>query len=72
MPAMPTISEEITIGTTIILIRRMKMSPAGCRTLPIHQAFCAASMLWISAPTAMPTTRPMTICQARLSLVLPM
>ncbi|MNP69348.1 hypothetical protein D3C76_1654310 [compost metagenome] len=68
-PAMPTMSEATTIGMTIILIRRMKISPAGCRTLAIHQAFSA--LKWLSrAPMAIPSTSPMSICHARLSLAL--
>ncbi|MOA27528.1 hypothetical protein D3C78_1484110 [compost metagenome] len=66
---MPTISDATTIGMTIILIRRMKMSPAGCRTLAIHQAFSA--LKWLSnAPMAIPSTNPIRICQARLNLAL--
>ena len=66
-PAIPTISVEITIGTTIILIRRIKISPAGLRILLTSHS---RDSVWLcnTAPTIIPSTNAIRICQARLIL----
>ena len=43
MPAMPTVMQANTRGTTIIFISLINRSPAGCSRLSMNQVFCSGN-----------------------------